>query len=260
MPRFAANVSLMFNEHPPAERFAAAKHAGFEAVEYLHPYADSIATVRAWLDAAAIELILINTEVGDGAKGERGLAAVPGRENDFRTHFDRAHEYATGLGAKMIHVMAGVVTGDRRAAIDTFVANLKTVAPIAAADGITLLLEPLNTRDVPGYLHTYCSETIDLIERIDAPNVKMQYDFYHRQVMEGGLQARLREHLANVGHIQFSSVPGRHEPQYGEVDLHFLFDVLDELDYAGWVGCEYTPKDGTLAGLTWAERYGIRSE
>lgn len=259
MPRFAANVSLMFTEHEPQDRFAAAKAAGFEAVEYLHPYADSVASVREWLDAAELELILINTQVGDGAKGERGLAAVPGREVDFRAHFDRALEYATGLGAGMIHVMAGVVTGDRQAAVDTFVSNLSSAAPDAAAHGITLLLEPLNTRDVPDYLHTFCHETADLIAAIDQPNVLMQYDFYHRQVMEGDLAARLKAHFDIVGHVQFSSVPGRHEPQFGEVNLAYLFDQLDELGYAGWVGCEYTPKDGTLDGLAWASRYGIGS-
>ena len=259
MPRFAANVSLMFTEHEPKDRFAAAKAAGFDAVEYLHPYADPIASVREWLDAAEIELILINTQIGDGAKGERGLAAVPGREADFRAHFDRALEYATGLGAKMIHVMAGVVEGDRRAAADTFVANLATVAPSAHAEGVSLLLEPLNTRDVPGYLHTFCHETAELIGAIDRANVLMQYDFYHRQVMEGGLAARLEEHFGIVGHVQFSSVPGRHEPQFGEVNLPYLFDVLDQIGYTGWVGCEYTPKGGTLDGLSWASRYGIGS-
>ncbi len=259
MPRFAANVSMMFAELPVAERFAAARKAGFQAVEYLAPYADPIAEVRRWIDDAGVEMILLNTLPGDAEAGERGLAALPGREADFREHFEQALAYATGLGAGMIHVMAGVVPDgiEREDSEATFVANLRRAAPEAARHDIALLLEPLNTVDMPGYLHTRCDQTRRIIEAAAQPNVRLQYDFYHRQVMEGNLAPNLRQHFDLVGHIQFSSLPGRHEPQHGEVNMPFLFDVVDSLGYDGWIGCEYSPKAGTLEGLSWGRPWGL---
>lgn len=259
MPKFAANVSMMFGELPVEERFAAARRAGFEAVEYLQPYADPVAEVRSWLDDADVAMILLNTVPGDAEAGERGLGAVPGREADFREHFEQALEYAAGLGAGMIHVMAGIVPegASRDEFESTFVTNLQRAARAAARHGVSLLLEPLNTVDMPGYLHTRCDETRRIIEAVVQPNVRMQYDFYHRQVMEGNLAPNLRRHLDIVGHIQFSSLPGRHEPQHGEVNMPFLFDVVDSLDYDGWIGCEYTPKASTLEGLSWGHPWGL---
>ena len=259
MPRFAANLTTMFTELEPAERFMAAHQAGFDAVEYLSPYGHSISDLKSLLSDAQLEMILLNTSVGDGAKGERGLAAVPGREDDFRAIFDQALEYASALGVGMIHVMAGVVPdGVTIADCDaTFVANLQAVAPDAAANGVTLLIEPLNTRDVPGYLHTDSAHARRIIDAVAIDNVRMQFDFYHLQIMEGDLGEGLKRHLDVVGHVQFSSVPGRHEPQHGEVNLPFLFNRLDELGYTGWVGCEYRPKTTTPEGLTWAKPYGI---
>ena len=261
MPRFAANISTMFPELAPAERFMAAHRAGFDAVEYLMPYGHDIDELKSLLRDAELEIILLNTSVGDGAKGERGLAAVPGREDDFRMIFDQALDYAAGLDVGMVHVMAGVIPeGIAEAACDeVFVRNLQNVSTAAADAGVMLLIEPLNTRDVPGYLHTDSDHARRIIEAVDRDNVRMQFDLYHLQIMEGDLGAGLERHLDIIGHVPFSSVSGRHEPQHGEVNLPFLFNRLDELDYAGWVGCEYRPKGETLEGLTWAEPYGIRA-
>ncbi len=259
MPRFAANVSTMFTELEVPKRFQAARDAGFEAVEYLHPYDYSIAELEQWLADAGLDMILLNTSRGDAARGERGFAALPGREADFHEHFNVALEYASGLGVGMMHLMAGVVPAgaDRRNCEEVFVANLQSVADLARAQGVTILLEPLNTQDVPGYLHTRTEDTRRIIEAVGSDNVLMQFDFYHRQIMEGNLAARLRDNLEIVGHIQFSSVPGRHEPQHGEVNMPFLFDVVDALGYAGWIGCEYGPKTTTMEGLSWGAAYNL---
>lgn len=254
MPRFAANVSTMFQELAVADRFAAARDCGFKAVEFLHPYTWPIDEVQDWLRQSALELILINTPTGEG---EVGLAALPGREQDFHRLFEQTLGYAEGLGVPMIHVLAGRDSKNRQASSAKFVEQARWAADLAQQAGINLLLEPLNTRDVPGYLHTHCDETVRLINDIARSNVRLQFDFYHSQIMGGDLAASLSRHLDVIGHIQFSSVPGRHEPQYGEVNVHWLFNYLDELGYSGWVGCEYTPKAGTRAGLGWAQPWGI---
>ena len=250
---------MMFQELEPAERFGAAREAGFRAVEYLAPYRHPVADLRHWLAEAGIELVLINSPSGNPEAGERGLAALPGREADFRAGFDLAMDYAAALNVPMLHLMAGVVAeGDNREAYEaTFVANLRRAAEVAKARGVSLLLEALNTRDVPGYLHTTTEQSRALIEASGSDNVFLQYDLYHMQIMQGDLVGGLRRHLDLIRHIQFSSVPGRHEPQYGEVNLPFIFDAIDASGYAGWVGCEYRPKAGTLEGLSWAKPYGL---
>ena len=248
----------MFPELPVAQRFGAARAVGFEAVEYLFPYADPVANVRRWLDESGVEMILLNTPLGNAANGERGLAALPGRQADFRQHFDRALDYASALDVGMIHVMAGVVPeAQRTEAAAVFVDNVQQAAERAAERDICILLEPLNTRDTPGYFLAYTDETRDFIRAIGCGNVRMQFDIYHRQIMEGDLARRLAQHLDCIGHIQFSSVPGRHEPQYGEVNLPHLFEVCDRLGYAGWIGCEYRPKTTTCEGLGWGRPYGL---
>jgi len=259
MPKFAANLSTMFTELEPPARFQAAADVGFDTVEFLRPYAWPVAEVKQWLDDAGLRMILLNTSPGDPDKGERGLAALPGREAEFRETFDQALEYASGLGAYMMHVMAGVVPeGTTTEACDeVFVANLKAAAPIAKAKGVRLNLEPLNLQDVPGYHHTKTAHTRRIIDAVASDNVFMQYDFYHMQVMQGNLAEGMRRDWDVIGHIQFSSVPGRHEPQHGEVNMPFLFDVVDELGYDGWVGCEYGPKTTTLEGLSWGKPYGL---
>ena len=249
---------MLFPELPLEERFAAAGKVGFEAVECLFPYASSVEQLRGWLDAADLRMILLNTPLGDAAHGERGLGAVPHREAEFRAHFRQALAYAVELEALMIHVMAGVVEDAQRArARDVLVENMRFAADLAAPHGIRLLLEPLNDRDTPGYLLTRTAQTRAVIEAVQRDNVLLQYDFYHRQIMEGDLARRLADNLDIIGHIQFSSVPGRHEPQHGEVNLPYLFDVCDRLGYDGWIGCEYRPRTTTLEGLDWATPYGI---
>jgi len=259
MPRFAANLSTMFPELPLSERFGAARDVGFAAVEVLRPYDHPVAEVKSWLDDAGLELILINTRPGDPDAGERGLAALPGREADFRAIFDQALEYATGLGAGMMHVLAGVVPDGVavEACEETFIENLRAVTPVAAAAGVRLMLEPLNLRDAPGYLHTNTRHTRRLIERAGVENLAMQYDLYHMQIMEGDLAEGIRRNLDLIRHIQFSSVPGRNEPQFGEVNAPVMFDTIDSLGYDGWVGAEYAPRDDTLEGLAWGAPYGI---
>lgn len=258
MPKFAANVSMMFPDVPVEARFQAARDLGFTAVEYLFPYAQSPAEVKAGVREAGVAMILLNTPLGDVANGERGLAAVPGREADFRRDFDRAMNYAVDVGVPMIHVMAGVVdAADRDAAAAVLVRNVRGAADVAASHGIDVLLEPLNSEDTPGYFLTGTEETRQLIDAIERDNVRLQFDFYHRQIMEGNLQRRLVENLDVIGHIQFSSVPGRHEPQHGEVNMAYLFAACDRLGYDGWVGCEYRPKTTVREGLTWAAAYGL---
>ena len=259
MPRFAANLTTMFTELPFTERFAAARKVGFPAVECQYPYAFPIAEVRQWLEQEGLEFVLLNTLPGDEEAGESGLAALPGRESDFREVFELALEYATGLGAGMIHLLAGVVPDGTsvEACETTFVANVGWAADLARERGVRILLEPLNTQDVPGYLHSRSGHTRRLIEAVNRDNVRMQFDFYHLQIMEGNLGQGLRTHLDVIGHIQFSSVPGRYEPQYGEVNMPFLFDLLDELGYDGWVGAEYGAKTTTPAGMSWGADDGL---
>jgi hydroxypyruvate isomerase len=261
MPRFAANLSMMFPELEEPARFDAARKAGFTAVEFLRPYNHPVAEVRHWLDDAGLQLILINSPAGDPARGDRGLAALPGREADFRASLDQTLEYAAGLGAGMVHLMAGVVPEGQtvEACEAVFVENVRLAADTAKKLGVRILLESLNTRDVPGYLHTHTADTRRLIERSGSDNAFIQYDLYHMQIMQGDLVERLRENLDLVGHIQFSSVPGRHEPQHGEVNLPYVFEQIDAMGYDGWIGCEYRPKGDTLEGLVWAKPYGIGS-
>lgn len=259
MPKFAANLTTMFTELAFPQRFQAARDVGFIAVECQYPYAHSVAEVSQWLESTGLEFVLLNTPPGDEDAGESGLAALPGRESDFRQLFELALEYATGLGARMIHVLAGVVPDGTpvETCETTFVANVRWAADLANQGGVKVLLEPLNTQDVPGYLHSRSRHTRRLIETIDRNNVRMQFDFYHLQIMEGNLGKALRTHLDVIGHIQFSSVPGRYEPQYGEVNIAFLFDLLDELGYDGWVGAEYGAKTTTPAGMSWGAAYGL---
>lgn len=260
MPRFAANLSMMFQEHAFGDRFAAAARAGFEAVEFLFPYEHPPEEVAGWLTASGLTQALFNLPPGDWAKGERGLASLPGREAEFRDGVATALRYAEALGCRTLHAMAGLLPGgaERKERERLYVENLRHAARACAARGITLLIEPINTRDMPGYLLSYQDQARRVIEAAGEPNLKLQLDLYHCQIMEGDLARHIREYLPLVGHVQVAGVPGRHEPDVGEVNYPFLFDLLDELGYAGWVGCEYRPRGRTEDGLGWFQPYRAR--
>jgi len=256
MPRFAANLGLLFTERPLIERFAAAAAAGFPAVEVQLPYEQPAPAIKAELDRHGLAMLGINT--ARGKPGEFGLAAVPGREAEFAGLFAQALGYAVAIGARAIHCLAGTVSPERRPAADaTFVSNLTRAADEAASKGITLLIEPLNTRDRPDYFLTRVEHAAEVIARVGRPNVKVQFDCYHVQIMQGDLIKRLERFLPLIGHVQIAAVPSRAEPDEGEVNYVAVCDALDAMGYAGWIGAEYRPRASTEAGLSWAHRYGI---
>lgn len=260
MPRFAANLSMMFQEHDFLDRFAAAAAAGFKGAEFLFPYDFPIDEVRGAAQSAGIKVALFNLPPGDWEKAERGLAAMPGRADDFAAALDKALAYADALGCKRLHMMAGVPGehADKAECRKTFIANLAYAAPKLADIGVTGLIEPINTRDVPGYFLNYQQDAHDILADVGADNLLVQMDFYHVQIMEGDVAMHFRQFQAGVGHIQIAGVPERHEPDIGELNHPYLFDLLDELNYAGWVGCEYRPRAGTLEGLArWGAPYGL---
>lgn len=253
MPKFAANISMMYAEVPFLDRFAAAARDGFGAVEFQFAYDHAPATLRAKLDEARLQLVLLNAPPGNVAAGDRGLGAQPGREAEFRECLAKAIEYARALACPRIHVMAGLIKpGVERALMRrTFIDNLRFAAREAAPHGITICIEPLNTRDNPGYFLNFQRVGAEIVTEVGAANVKLQFDFYHRQIMEGDIAMGVRAHFDVIGHIQIAGVPGRHEPDNGEINHPFLFALLDELGYDGWIGAEYRPKAGTSAGLDW---------
>jgi len=259
MPRFAANLSLLYPELEFLDRFAAAAADGFRAVEYLFPYAWPAAALAERLQAHGLEQVLFNAPPGDWEAGERGLACLPARRDDFRRALlDQALPYAQALGCPRVHVMAGLAAPDTpRADLHaTFLDNLAWAAPIAAAQGVTLLIEPINPRDMPGYFLNRQDEAHAIVEAIGAPNLKVQMDLYHCQIVEGDVATKLRRYLptGRVGHLQIAGVPERHEPDRGELNYPYLFDLLDELGWTTPIGCEYRPKAGTSAGLGWRRR------
>jgi 2-dehydrotetronate isomerase len=259
MPRFAANISTMFTDRPFAERIDAAATAGFKAVECQLPYEVEAAELEARLDRCGLDMVLLNTPPGDSPGGEFGVGGLPGREAEFRAGLERALEYASRLGCPQVRAMAGVVP--KEASHDTcrevLKANLRVAAEACGRVGKLALVEPLNTRDIPGCLINTPAEAAALIEELGLPNVRLQFDFYHAQIMTGDLARSFERHLPIIGHVQIAGVPERHEPDVGEVNYPYLFDLADRLGYAGWVGCEYFPADSAEEGLGWAYRYGI---
>ena len=243
----------MFNEVPFIARFEAAAKAGFKAVEFLFPYEHAAGEIAAALKANDLQNVLFNLPPGDWAAGERGLAALSGREAEFRAGVAKALAYAKVLGTPRLHAMAGVLAvGAARAAYRaTYVENLRYAANELAAHDITLLIEPINTRDIPGYYLNTQADAHAIRQETGAANLKVQMDLYHVQIVEGDIATRLRQYLPHIGHIQIAGVPDRHEPDSGEVNYTYLLRLLDELGYTGWVGCEYRPLNGTLAGLRW---------
>lgn len=253
MPKFAANLSMMFQEVPFLDRFAAASASGFKGVEFLFPYEHAAKDIAQQLNLHSLQNVLFNMPPGDWEAGERGIAALPGREDEFREGVALAIRYAKALGTPQLHVMAGIPAenADRAACRATFVGNLQYAARECAAHGIGILIEPINQRDMPGYFLSLQDDAHAIRIAVGAPNLKVQMDFYHVQITEGDIAMRFRKHRAHVGHIQVAGVPDRHEPDAGEVNYPYLFALLDELGYDGWVGCEYRPARGTVAGLGW---------
>ena len=259
MPKFAANLSFMFQEIPFLDRFQAAERAGFKGVEYLFPYEVPPGEITTRLKTLGLAQVLFNLPPGDWSRGERGLAALPGRESEFEAGVDQAIKYALALECPQLHAMAGIPpSGTAHDACEgAYVRNLRFAAEQLKASGLRLLIEPINTRDIPGYFLSTVARARRVIETVGSDNLFLQMDLYHCQVTEGDLAEKIRANLGLIGHFQIAGNPGRHEPDVGEVHYPYLFDLIDELGYKGWVGCEYRPRGETVAGLGWARRYGI---
>jgi len=254
MPRFAANLSTMYTEVPFLDRFELAASAGFRAVECQFPYDFAAADIRARLDDNGLQLVLHNMPPGDWNAGERGTACIPGREHDFRAGVALAVAYARVLGVRQLHCLAGKAPPGAPPEVlrQTLVQNLRFAAAALKADGLTLLIEPINAHDIPGYFINRSAQAVQIIDEVGADNVMLQYDVYHAQRSEGELAATIQQLLPRIGHVQIADNPGRHEPGTGEINYPFLFAHLDRIGYAGHVGCEYTPATTTEAGLAWA--------
>ena len=259
MPRYAANLSTMYREHEFPERFAAAERDGFTAVEFMFPYPYPARKLAGLLQHHGLRQVLFNAPPGDWNAGERGMTAIPGREQEFREGFEKALEYARVLECPRIHAMAGLMPegAERRRFRATYMENLAWAAELAASAGVDVLLEPIAQRNIPGFFLNRQEEGHAIVAELGKPNLKVMMDLFHCQVEEGDLTARLRRYLgeqpSRVGHIQVAGVPERHEPDSGEVNYPYLFALIDELGYAGWIGLEYIPAAGTSEGLGWLD-------
>ncbi len=257
MPNFAANLSFLYTEHPMLERFAAAAEDGFRGVEMLFPYALPATTLAAQARAQGLQVVLCNVPPGDWTLGQRGFAAVPGSEALFRDSLLQALDYAVTLQCPALHVLAGLLPAgaDRSRAAATYRDNLAWAVEQARPAGVTLMIEPINPRDIPGYFLNHQAEAHAVCAQVctatGLDNLKVQMDLYHCQIVEGDLARRIEAHITGIGHMQIAGVPDRHEPDSGEVNYPFLFSLLDRLGYAGWIGCEYRPRNSTRAGLGW---------
>lgn len=256
MPRFAANLAYLFTERPPIERFAAAAAAGFRAVELQLPYELAPSAVRGELQRFGLTQLGLNTPLGRA--GEFGLAAVPGREREWQAAFRQALDYVTAIGGSAIHCLAGKVPPEQRPAAErTFISNLARAADLARESGITLLIEPINPRDRPDYFLNRVEHAAAIVAEVGRPNVKIQFDFYHAQIVGGDLLTRFERHMPLIGHVQIAAVPSRQEPDEGEINYPSVFAALDRLGWQGWIGCEYRPRGRTEDGLGWARAYGV---
>src|SRR5688572_711948 len=256
MPKFAANLSMLFTEHSFLDRFEHAAKAGFTAVEFLFPYAFAAADIKSRLDANKLQLVLHNLPAGDWDAGERGIACLPDRVDEFRDGVGRAIVYARALGVGQLNCLAGKAPRGASEAMlrKTFVDNLRYAAAELKAAKLKLLIEPINTYDIPGFFLNRTAQALAILDEVDASNAFLQYDAYHMQRMEGELAATIEKQLARIAHIQIADNPGRHEPGTGEIDHGFLFRHLDRIGYAGYVGCEYKPATTTEAGLGWLQQ------
>ena len=258
MPRFCANLGFLFTEYDFEQRFACAAHAGFRGVEYMSPYDYPVRNLHALLAEYGLTQVLFNLPAGDWAAGERGIACIPGREAEFRAGLAQAIDYARALGCRQVNCLAGlapvgVADTDVRA---TFSTNLRYAARMLGAHDIRLLIEPINSRiDMPGFWLDHPAQALALITELAEPNLWLQYDIYHAQIMEGDLARTISANLPRIAHFQIADNPGRHEPGSGEINYPFLFDLLDRSAYAGWVGCEYQPTPDDAASLAWATAY-----
>ncbi len=253
MPRFAANLTMLFTELPFMQRFEAAAKAGFEAVEYLFPYPFEKNELAAVLRANGLEQVLHNLPAGDWDAGERGIACHPGRVAEFRQGVGRAIEYASVLQCPQVNCLVGKLPAgtDHAAVRKTLVENLRFAAAELDKAGLKLLVEPINVFDIPGFFLSRTDQAVELLDEVGSDNLRIQYDIYHAQRMEGELGNTLSKHLARIGHIQLADNPGRGEPGTGEINYRWLFNHIDAIGYTGWIGCEYTPRTTTFAGLDW---------
>ncbi len=260
MPKFAANLTMLFTELDFLDRFEAASRAGFNGVEYLFPYPYDTRILAEKLQAHGLVQVLHNLPAGDWAAGERGIACLPDRVGEFREGVWKAIAYAKALGCTQLNCLAGIAppTADPRRVHATFVDNLRYAARALQAEGIKLLVEPINTRDIPGFLLCRTRQALDLIAETEQTNIHLQYDVYHMQVMEGDLVPTIEHNLERIAHVQIADNPGRHEPGTGEINYPFIFERLDALGYRGWIGCEYKPKAGTVPGLGWFAPFAVR--
>jgi len=253
MPQFAANLTMLFNEYPFMERFEKAAKSGFQAVEFLFPYAYSAHEIRQQLDQNNLRLVLHNFPPGDWDAGERGIACMPDRVEEFQAGVTKAIEYATVLGVNQLNCLAGKTPEgiDPSLLRKTFIANLKYAAAALKKANIKLLIEPINTYDIPGFYLTKTEQALDILNEVDSDNLFIQYDIYHAQRMEGELSKTLERNISKIAHIQLADNPGRNEPGTGEINYAYLFKLIDRIGYAGWIGCEYKPSNQTESGLGW---------
>ena len=259
MPKFAANLTMLFNEVPFLDRFAAAKKAGFGGVEYLFPYDFEKGVLAEQLHQYGLTQVLHNLPAGNWGAGERGIAILPNRVAEFRDGVSRAVEYAKALDCRQVNCLAGIVPegADPVKLRAVFVENLRYAADALAKHNIKLLIEPINTRDIPGFFLNGTEQAIQIISEVGSENLFVQYDIYHMQIMEGDLAMTMKKHLGRIAHIQLADNPGRNEPGTGEINYPFLFRTLDEIGYRGWIGCEYKPKTNTLEGLGWYKPHTV---
>jgi len=257
MPKFSANLSMLFTERDFLDRFDAAAAAGFKGVEYLGPYDHTPEEVAARLTKNGLSQVLFNVPSGNWAGGERGIAVLPDRVEEFRAGVDKAITYAKALGCPQVNCLAGITPAgvDAKTAEDVFVDNLKFAAERLDKAGIRLLIEPINTRDIPGFFLTNTRQALGILDRVGSENLYIQYDIYHMQIMEGDLARTIEANLPRIAHLQLADNPGRHEPGTGEINYPFLYDFIDRLGYSGWIGAEYKPRAGTEAGLGWFREF-----
>jgi hydroxypyruvate isomerase len=257
VPRFAANLSMMFNEVPFLDRFAAAREAGFEGVEFLFPYEFTTADLRARLVGEGLTQALFNMPPGNWAGGERGLASLPGRQGEFREGVKKALDYAAALDCRHVHCMAGIVPEGvaQITAAAVYAANLAWATEQARPAGVKLVIEPINHRDMPGYFLNTQAQGAAIVEAIGHDRLGLQFDVYHVQTTEGDITKRMERYMPLISHIQIADVPARNEPGTGEIGWSYVFRRMDDLDYQGWVGCEYRPAGETVAGLGWRQRF-----